>query len=92
MPTLATWLLTLCLICLIGSSCQTDPDQEGNVPRIVAEEIGKALSEADVFLLDVRRPSELEELGTVEGYTNIPLDELEDRLDELPRNRPILTA
>ncbi|HJO30116.1 MAG TPA: hypothetical protein QGG30_06490 [Acidobacteriota bacterium] len=46
----------------------------------------------EVFLLDVRRPSELEEFGMVAGYTNIPIDELADRLNELPRDRPILTA
>ena len=37
-------------------------------------------------------PEELEELGTVEGYTNIPIDQLADRLDELPKDKPILTA
>ena len=35
---------------------------------------------------------ELEERGTVEGYLNIPIEELADRLEEVPRDRPILTA
>ena len=33
-----------------------------------------------------------QELGTVEGYVNIPIDQLADRLDELPRDQRILTA
>ena len=61
-------------------------------PRITADQLAEVFAGSDVFLLDVRRPDELEELGTVEGYTNIPIDELAGRLDELPRDRPILTA
>ncbi|MEF8793211.1 VTT domain-containing protein [Thiohalorhabdus sp.] len=38
----------------------------------------------DLVLLDVRSPEELTgELGQVRGIRNIPVDELEDRLDEL---------
>jgi rhodanese-related sulfurtransferase len=40
----------------------------------------------------VREPEEIEELGTIEGYVNIPIGELESRLDELPRDKTILTA
>ena len=61
-------------------------------PRITADQLAEVFAGTEVFLLDVRRPDELEELGTVEGYTNIPIGELADRLDELPRDRPILTA
>ena len=56
------------------------------------EGLAAALNDSNVFLLDVRNPEELEELGTVEGYTNIPIDQLADRLDELPKDKPILTA
>ncbi len=44
----------------------------------------------DVFLLDVREPRELEEIGTIEGYVNIPMDQLEARLSEIPKDRPIV--
>ena len=60
--------------------------------RITADQLVEVFADSNVFLLDVREPAEIEELGTVEGYTNIPIDELEARLDELPRDRPILTA
>ncbi len=91
---------------LVGVACQgqsAPPAEEAPVnepavetpaeaQQLTGNELASALHNADVFLLDVREPSELEELGTVEGYTNIPIDELAGRLEELPRDRPILTA
>ncbi|HUT09550.1 MAG TPA: DsrE/DsrF/DrsH-like family protein [Thermoguttaceae bacterium] len=43
----------------------------------------------DQLLLDVRDVKELES-GTIPGAKNVPLDDLRDRLDELPRDREIL--
>ena len=43
----------------------------------------------DYFLLDIRTPDEFE-LGSIEGARNIPLDELRQHLDELPRNKKIV--
>lgn len=40
------------------------------------------------FILDVRTPREYE-AGSIEGAVNIPLDELRERLDELPRDQDI---
>jgi pyruvate/2-oxoglutarate dehydrogenase complex dihydrolipoamide dehydrogenase (E3) component/rhodanese-related sulfurtransferase len=42
------------------------------------------------FLLDVRSPGEFAR-GSVPGAVNIPIEELRARIDELPRDRPILT-
>ena len=42
------------------------------------------------FLLDVRTPDEFS-LGSLPGAVNIPLDELRDRLDELPKDKMIYT-
>lgn len=44
----------------------------------------------DAFLLDVREPAEVA-AGTIPGAINIPLGELRDHLDELPRICPIVT-
>ena len=66
--------------------------QDGPAHRVEADEIDKYILEKKVFFLDVREPKELEELGTIEGYTNIPLGELEKRLGELPKDKLILTA
>lgn len=40
------------------------------------------------FLLDVRTPDEFS-LGSLPGAVNIPLDEIRDRIDEIPRDKPI---
>jgi hypothetical protein len=60
--------------------------------RIKAEDIDSVMAPGKVFFLDVREPKEIEELGGYEGYVNIPMSQLESRLGELPRDRPILTA
>jgi len=72
--------------------CQRDAAAPTDQKRIEAQEIDRVLAEADALLLDVREPEEIEELGTIEGYVNIPIGELESRLDELPRDKTIRTA
>lgn len=44
-----------------------------------------------VVLLDVREARELATVGTVKGYTHIPIGSLESRLNELPKDQPIVT-
>jgi len=60
--------------------------------RVKAEAIDDLMADKKVFFLDVREPKEIEELGSYEGYVNIPMSQLEARLGELPKDRPILTA
>jgi rhodanese-related sulfurtransferase len=60
--------------------------------RVKPDDIDSLLADGKVVLLDVREPWELEEMGTREGYINIPLRELEKRLGELPKDKAILTA
>ena len=60
--------------------------------RVKAEDIDSVMQDGKVFFLDVREPKELEEFGSYEGYVNIPMSQLESRLGELPKDRPILTA
>nr|WP_320908811.1 FAD-dependent oxidoreductase [Bacteroides nordii] len=42
----------------------------------------------DEFLLDVRTPDEFS-LGSLPGAINIPLDEIRDRMDEIPKDKPV---
>ncbi len=51
------------------------------IPQISA----RALADAPQPVLDVRRRGEFES-GHIPGATNLPLDELPQRLDEVPRN------
>lgn len=76
----------------VGAYAQEQTMKDGPDRRVEADEIDRYILEKKVFFLDVREPKELEELGTLEGYYNIPLGELEKRLGELPKDRLILTA
>ena len=60
--------------------------------RVKADAIDAVMADGKVFFLDVREPKEIEEFGSYEGYLNIPMSQLESRLGELPKDRPILTA
>ena len=60
--------------------------------KLSADELKDLLDKKDVFFLDVREPRELEELGTIKGYVNIPLNQLENRLSEVPKDKLIVTA
>ncbi|WP_425667028.1 FAD-dependent oxidoreductase [Vibrio tubiashii] len=48
-----------------------------------------SLSENQV-LLDVRNPGELENVGFIEGAINIPVDQLRQRMAELPKDKEIV--
>ena len=84
--------ITSCLAILALSLGACAQVRESEAPQLEGAEMAVALADEGIFLLDVREPSELEELGTVKGYVNIPINQLADRLDELPRDKPILTA
>jgi rhodanese-related sulfurtransferase len=61
-------------------------------PSLTTEELEKHLKDKKrIFLLDVREPKEISELGSVKGYVNIPLGQLEGRLDEIPKDKLIIT-
>ena len=76
----------------VADQAQRRERPQPEAPRAEDERLAELLASDDYLLLDVRRPDEIERLGTVEGYLNIPIEELADRLEEVPRDRPILTA
>lgn len=60
--------------------------------ELTPEELSKLLERRDkVFFLDVREKFEIETLGSVKGYVNIPLGQLESRLNEIPKDKLIVT-
>ena len=61
-------------------------------PFVAADRIDGVLEDGKVLLLDVRTARELMEAGTIPGAVHIHLGELAGRLDELPRDRPVLTT
>ncbi len=46
----------------------------------------------NMYFLDVREPKEIEDLGSLKGYVNIPLGQLEKRMNEVPKDKTIITA
>ena len=61
-------------------------------PFVAAGEIDEVLGDGRVLLLDVRTALELAEAGTIPGAVHIHLGELAERMEELPRDRPVLTT
>lgn len=61
---------------------------KGDATSIHFDEIDN-LSENQV-LLDVRNPGELESVGFIEGAINIPVDQLRQRMNELPKDKEIV--
>jgi len=60
--------------------------------QIDADELAKLLEQpGKVFFLDVREPEEIAKLGSVKGYVNIPLGQLEKRMGEVPKDKLIVT-
>src|SRR5215208_479110 len=60
-----------------------------DVEAIGRDELVERLRHGDVILVDVR-PSEEYDAGHIEGARSIPIDELQDRLAELPTDREIV--
>lgn len=59
--------------------------------NLSTEELEKYMKDKKVFFLDVREPDEIKQLGSVPGYVNIPVGELEKRLSEVPKDKLIIT-
>jgi rhodanese-related sulfurtransferase len=60
-----------------------------DVDAIDRDELRERLARGDVLVLDVR-PAEEYEAGHIDGARSIPLEELEQRLAELPADREIV--
>ena len=61
------------------------------VPEIPADWVARHLDE--LFVLDVRSPGEfVGDLGHLDGAHLIPLDELRERLEEVPQDRPVVAV
>ena len=58
------------------------------VPQMEVDELAERLDGDDVAVLDVRGRNEWD-AGHLPGVDHIPLGHLEDRLDEVPRDRPL---
>ncbi len=60
----------------------------GKLKQFFWHDVENLARDGSVFLLDTRTPYEVI-YGKIDGFINIPLDELRERLDEIPKDRPI---
>ena len=60
----------------------------GTLEQFFLEDLDQLPRDGSVTLLDTRTPREYSR-GHVEGFVNLPLDELRDRLEELDRDKPV---
>lgn len=79
----------------LQSVTQTPPAEhktEGEVPRITVEELkAKLAKNAPVFIIDSRSPGSYDNSEIkIKGAVRIPMDEVESRLSEIPRDREIV--
>ena len=61
----------------------------GTIPQITASDLREALARGAVTLVDVRNQNEWDG-GHIDGARHISLGYLSDRLDEIPRTKPIV--
>jgi uncharacterized CHY-type Zn-finger protein/rhodanese-related sulfurtransferase len=65
-------------------------ERMGDVRSITSDQLKRRLGGATApFMLDVREPEEMAD-GVIPGSVNIPMDEVEARLGELPADREIV--
>jgi len=60
----------------------------GKLKQFFWHDVEKLPRDGSVFLLDTRTPYEVMQ-GKIDGFVNIPLDELRGRLDEIPKDKPV---
>ena len=83
---LAVFLIAAC-------SQPENPEETAQSEKMTPAQLKEVVEgKAPFFFLDVRSAEEIASLGTLKGYVNIPIDDLEARLDEIPKDVPIITA
>lgn len=60
----------------------------GAMPVVYWREV-RDMDPKDCLLIDVRTPDEYQ-LGSIPGAVNIPLDDLRERIGEIPQDRPVI--
>ncbi len=60
----------------------------GTLKQFYVDDVAALPRDGSVTLLDTRTPSEVRR-GMIDGFVNIPVDELRERLDEIPKGKPV---
>ncbi len=60
----------------------------GKLKQFFWHDVENLPRDGSVFLLDIRTPFEVMQ-GKIDGFVNIPLDSLRQRINEIPKDRPV---
>jgi phage shock protein E len=83
-------LLLILSLLVLGSTLASCQVATGD--KLTADQMKAIIdSKQPVFLLDVRTPTELRENGMLEGAVNIPINELEARINEVPKDKKVIS-
>lgn len=83
-------LIALLFFNISLAGCKTQETKPASITNVTADEVYKMLSSnKDYFILDVRSKEEFDS-GHIEGAYLLPVSELENRLAELPQDKPII--
>ena len=83
-------LIALLFFNISLAGCKTQESKPASITNVTADEVYKMLSSnKDYFILDVRSKEEFDS-GHIEGAYLLPVSELENRLAELPQDKPII--
>lgn len=61
----------------------------GQLRQFFPEDVATLPRDGSVTLIDVRNPGERAQNGVIEGFANIPVDELRERVGEIPAGKPV---
>jgi rhodanese-related sulfurtransferase len=93
---LPLWGWIICIFLLVGVAAavflfQLNTEQKNDQPLAAEISVQQAKQRFDdgTYLVDVRTPEEWNEMH-VEGAVLIPLDELPNRLTEVPKGQPVM--
>jgi predicted sulfurtransferase len=92
-----TVLLLLALLLLVAGACQPRalapgeiPTHEDQVPRITPEELKARLDAREKIVIVDSRAQKPYDVRHIAGAISMPLAQVEERADELPKNRTIV--
>jgi len=82
----------VCLVLLAtlsGCVAEEKPPEKAQYADITVQQAKEMIDRGEVFILDVRTQEEYD-AGHIKGSTLIPVQELDKRLNEIPKDRKIL--
>jgi rhodanese-related sulfurtransferase len=93
-------LLTVLLTAAAMAAAPQENNKAAPAGDSAVRPVGKELKRAEldallanpgnIFVLDLRGPDEIAKIGTLPGYVNIPIAQLESRLSEIPKDKTVV--